>query len=187
MQAMKASREAWSARCAIVEEVYEGQVIPFQRTDAFVNATAMCKAFGRLPYDFLRLPETRRYQDALAKRLNALRENLVVTVNGGTSPGTWLHPNLAMECARWLSPDFSIWCNETIRRILAGELEAKPSFEIPSTYSGALLLAAEQARRAEIAERQNVELVKAADALVGRAGQAMPRSCYAWDTHGLPF
>lgn len=31
-----------------------------------------------------------------------------------------MHPDLALEFARWLSPDFAIWCNRTVRRIMAG-------------------------------------------------------------------
>jgi hypothetical protein len=48
--------------------------------------------------------------------------------------GTWLHPDLAIEFARWCSPKFSIWCNEQIKEILiqlkAGSSQVffRPSF-----------------------------------------------------------
>lgn len=115
----------------LVIESYEGNLIPFQPDDAFVNATEMCKAFGKRPVDFLRLPSTQAFQSALAEEFGSLCENLTVTVNGGTNPGTWLHPDLALECARWLSPKFGIWCNRVIRRILSGELDVKPAIQAP--------------------------------------------------------
>ena len=113
----------------VITESYDGAVIPFQAGDAFVNATAMCAAFGKEPYEFLRLTSTQSFVDALTEELG---ENPVVTRRGNFGvnrenpvslvQGTWLHPDLALECARWLSPKFSIWCNRVIRRILSGEV-----------------------------------------------------------------
>lgn len=104
--------------------------------EAYVNLTEMGKPFRKLPNEFLRLPETKRYIAALEASLN--RENpgsnevsncgiipqlepVLLTRTGRRNSGTWAHPDLAMEFARWLSPEFSIWCNRTIRKILLGE------------------------------------------------------------------
>ena len=35
--------------------------------------------------------------------------------NGG---GTWMHEDVALEFARWLSPRFAIWCNDRIKELL---------------------------------------------------------------------
>ncbi len=117
----------------LVTESYDGKLIPFQAGDAFVNATAMCAAFGKRPNDFLALSSTKAFQSALSEELKALPENLVTVVRGGnltaTEQGTWLHPDFALECARWLSPKFAIWCNKVIRRILSGEL-VRPAKEL---------------------------------------------------------
>jgi len=32
--------------------------------------------------------------------------------------GTWLHEDVALEFARWLSPAFAIWCNDRIKELL---------------------------------------------------------------------
>ncbi|MFW6246923.1 MAG: KilA-N domain-containing protein [bacterium] len=32
--------------------------------------------------------------------------------------GTWVHKGIALEIARWLSADFSIWCNDRIEELL---------------------------------------------------------------------
>ncbi|WP_327190602.1 KilA-N domain-containing protein [Pseudomonas libanensis] len=43
--------------------------------------------------------------------------------------GTWLHPKLAVAFARWISPDFSVWCDLHIDALLRGELNEKQQFE----------------------------------------------------------
>ena len=116
-------------------EIYRDTEIAFQSNDAFVNATDMAAAFGKRPNDFLALPSAKAYLSALTADLNQLPENLVIKNAGRHSGGTWMHPDLAMEFARWLSPEFSIWCNRVIRRILAGQSAA------PAADTGALTAA----------------------------------------------
>ena len=45
---------------------------------------------------------------------------LVRVVQGGEPElqGTWMHEDVAMEFARWLSPLFAIWCNDRIKELL---------------------------------------------------------------------
>ncbi|HSV73467.1 MAG TPA: KilA-N domain-containing protein [Chthonomonadales bacterium] len=100
-------------------EVYGQSEIAF-RGDGWVNATQMAKPFGKRPSDFLKLPTANAFIAALEKDLGASGENLHLATHGGACPGTWMHPDLALEFARWLSPEFSIWCNRTVRRILQG-------------------------------------------------------------------
>ena len=108
----------------MIIERFEGNAVAFHQGDAYVNATQMCAPFQKRPVDFLRLPSTKHFIEVLAKETGALCENLTTDSQGGnlasTQQGTWMHPDLALECARWLSPKFSIWCNRTIRRILSG-------------------------------------------------------------------
>lgn len=107
---------------SLLTEQWQGHALHFSSTDAFVNITEMCAIFGKRPNDFLALPATKRYLDALAQDTNQLPENLVIARRGQHASGTWAHPDLALECARWLSPQFSIWCNRIIRRLLSGDL-----------------------------------------------------------------
>ncbi|XHR31290.1 MAG: KilA-N domain-containing protein [Chthoniobacteraceae bacterium] len=117
----------------IVVETFESHSIPFQKGDAYVNATKMCKVFGKIPYQFLRLPGTQAYLYAFAKNRHVSEKDLIRTHKGGDSTkteaigknyqsptqGTWIHPSLALLCAQWLSPDFAIWCNDVILNLLA--------------------------------------------------------------------
>jgi hypothetical protein len=105
----------------LITEEWQGSPINFRQEDAWVNLTEMCGAFGKRPVDFLRLPSTNDYLAALAAELGLLCENLTTTDKARGRAGTWAHPDLAIECARWLSPALSIRCNRIIRRLLAGE------------------------------------------------------------------
>lgn len=107
--------------------------------EMYFNATEMAKPFGKRPVDWLRLPDTKAYIDALLEvgkshfgevADNTLSEgnsdsllegnetaitgnsgnydNLVKAKKGGKYQGTWLHTDLSIAFARWLSPVFSV-------------------------------------------------------------------------------
>lgn len=100
---------------------YNGNPITFQVGEAtMVNATEMAKPFGKRPVDWLRLLNTQEFIKKLAE-VRKSHNGFVVTVKGGndrTAQGTWLHEDVALEFARWLSPQFAIWCNDRIKEIL---------------------------------------------------------------------
>lgn len=58
---------------------------------------------------------------------------LVIVNQGGNNKmaqGTWMHEDLALIFAQWLSPDFYLWCNRRIKEILFGEIH-HPTQEVP--------------------------------------------------------
>ncbi len=99
---------------ALEVRAWEGTAIQRRRADGYVNATAMCKAGGRRWFDYVRLDRTTDYIEALAAVAgNPATENhgLIHTIQGGTPElqGTWVHPRLAVDLARWISPAFAVW------------------------------------------------------------------------------
>ncbi|PSJ79956.1 hypothetical protein C7N83_09155 [Neisseria iguanae] len=70
-------------------------------------------------------------------RNRAFKKNQLVIVKKGapaTGGGTWLHPKLAIDFARWLNPHFAVWCDEQIEKILSGqqpEIKAKKQKTLP--------------------------------------------------------
>lgn len=116
-----------------------------------VNATEMAKPFGKLPHEWLRLPSTKEFINELTNVRKSLNVDFqaVITKRGGINPnegGTWLHEDVALEFARWLSPTFAIWCNDRIKELLTkGHTELK----VPQSFAEALQLAADQARKIE--------------------------------------
>ena len=99
---------------------YKGSNISFANgKNVMVNATEMAKSFDKRPAKWLELPSTKEFLAALT----AIRKSdtaLIQTNSGGINGGggTWMHEDVALEFARWLSPAFAIWCNDRIKELL---------------------------------------------------------------------
>ena len=104
---------------------YENFPMTFETSNGkiMVNATEMAKPFGKQPYEFLRLPYTLKFIDAL-EATGKSRSLLINQING---VGTWMHEDVALEFARWLSPAFAIWCNDRIKELLKYGFTATPA------------------------------------------------------------
>ena len=83
-----------------------------------VNATEMAKAFNKRPVIWLQSKQTEDFLNELSKVRNLTLADLVQVTRGGDNPGTWMHEDVALEFARWLSPSFAIWCNDHIKELL---------------------------------------------------------------------
>ena len=109
---------------------YAGSCVSFQRSDAImINATEMCRAFGKRPAKWLELQSTIDFIDTISSVRNVDTSDLVVAKfgspqNGG---GTWMHEDVALEFARWLSPEFAIWCNDRVKELLTHGITATSS------------------------------------------------------------
>jgi len=94
-------------------EVRAWQGTPIQRraADGWVNATAMCQANGKRWTLYQANDRTQAYIHALAAEVGIPTSALVVSVKGGVPDlqGTWIHPRLAVDLARWISPAFAVW------------------------------------------------------------------------------
>jgi hypothetical protein len=104
---------------------WNGIAIQRRRADGFVNATAMCKANGKRWNNYARAGRTVEYICALARQVGAETpcaaavarnsatgiQGLIQVVQGGSPAlqGTWIHPRLAVDLARWISPSFAVW------------------------------------------------------------------------------
>lgn len=101
----------------IITKDYNGMPVDFT-DEAWFNATAVAKRFGRLPNEWLRLPDTIQYLGGLERKYGKIPHFKTSRGRGG---GTWMHPRLGVAFARWLDVDFAIWCDEQIDRLLRGE------------------------------------------------------------------
>jgi len=112
---------------------YQGQPVRFN-SDGWINATDVSKRFGKRPNDWIALPSTAQYIEALNRHLfgdtgESGNDKLIVSRRGGREQGTWLHPKLAVAFARWLDVDFAVWCDLHIDALLRGELTEKQQFD----------------------------------------------------------
>lgn len=116
--------------------VYENASISFNDGERLmVNATQMAKAFGKKPQDYLRLESTQEFINEYMVE-NLVTGNPVTVVQGGKEQGTWMHEDIALDFARWLSPKFALWCNARIKELL---ITGKTSLPEPVSEDHAIL------------------------------------------------
>lgn len=110
---------------------YNGSSITFQKGDnVMVNATEMAKPFNKRPNDFLILKSTNELTNSLSAKTGIPVTGLVIVNQGGNNQGTWMHEDLALVFAQWLSPDFYLWCNDRIKELLQyGMTATQPTLE----------------------------------------------------------
>ena len=100
------------------------------REDGFINATAICKAGGKLFSDWKRLESTNELINILENKIkNQYLEksdmgyhiSQIIDVKKGNtskfSQGSWIHPDLAVQLAQWISPSFAIQVSGWIREL----------------------------------------------------------------------
>ena len=95
----------------LVVRTWNDAPISRRDSDGFADATAMCQANGKLWGNYRQLERTTAYLAALGESLNLPADQLVITTTSGPNHlrGTWVHPRLAVDLARWLSPQFAVW------------------------------------------------------------------------------
>ena len=92
-----------------------------------INATEMAKPFGKTPKDYLRTDSAKQLIAAISNRQICLPTDIVRVVNGGSNSGTWMHEDVALDFAQWLSIDFRLWCNDKIKELMqSGSTFTKP-------------------------------------------------------------
>lgn len=100
---------------------YNGSPITFQQGDSvMVNATEMAKPFGKRTNNWLNNKQTEELI-ACVSAVTGIPATGLVQVRQGGAPeeqGTWLHEDLALVFAQWLSPQFYLWCNARVKELL---------------------------------------------------------------------
>ena len=114
---------------------WNGTAISRRTTDGFVNATAMCKANGKLWADYFRTDRATKYLEALsAKTGNPIlgSEGLVISSVGGNHSGTWIHPQVSVDLARWISPEFAVWMDDWFIQQFDGRVSQVRDTQLPA-------------------------------------------------------
>lgn len=111
---------------------YNGSDITFLsgNKEVMVNATEMAKTFGKQPSDWTKTKSAQDFVNSLSAVRKICRTDLIRALQGGNMQGTWMHEDVALEFARWLSPAFAIWCNDRIKELMRyGMTATQPTLE----------------------------------------------------------
>lgn len=89
----------------------------------------MCMANGKRWNDFWSTDRCAEYLEALSETIGKPivgAEGLVQT-REGRGGGTWVHPDVATELARWISASFSVFVNQWFREAVENQQQPAPA------------------------------------------------------------
>lgn len=113
--ALHASREAWFNATEIAE--YHGKRLDvffkMKRTQQYIQAVAKQK--GLIPCNPSDLNPTNQWE---LNPFDPAAYPDLIRARRGRYGGTWLHPDLMVCFARFISLEFEIWCDQTIKALL---------------------------------------------------------------------
>lgn len=115
-------------------------VLSYQGTEIrergeMLSLTDMWKAGGsdpsKAPAQWLRSDAAQEFVSFVADLQHANSHDDVLTVDrGGRSPGTWAHWHVGLAYAKYLSPEFHVWCNQVVRAYMEGRLGSAPANDV---------------------------------------------------------
>lgn len=108
---------------------FHGNQIAFEEINGkmMVNATQMAKTYGKKPDDWIRTQQAKDLTETLTVSLICETKDLQVVRQGGQNQGTWLHEELALIFAQWLSPEFYLACNRKLKELLTRQALILPT------------------------------------------------------------
>ena len=117
---------------ALIPHEIEETLINQRVIDGYVNATAMCKAVGKLFGDYSRLGQTQAFLAELNNVTGITVDHLVFTTVTGPNEGrgTWVHPDIAINLGQWCSPKFAVAVSQWVREWATGKVQAHLPYHI---------------------------------------------------------
>ncbi len=114
----------------LIHREANGFVIDQRSADGYINATDMCKAAGKKISHYLENRATTEFIAELSSDAGIPASNLVHTIKGGepSLQGTWVHPQVAIHLAQWLSATFAVKVSKWVHDWLSGkQIHVKPA------------------------------------------------------------
>ncbi len=104
--------------------IYDG-IVGQRASDGYFNATAMCRAAGKQWRDYARASGTKPFIDELSSVVRIPHSGLVQQIVGGQPDlqGTWVHPQVAVNLAQWLSPKFAVLVSKWVIEWSSGNIK----------------------------------------------------------------
>lgn len=107
-----------------IDRLADNEVVTQRVTDGYFNATAMCRATGKKIHDYGRLSATTAFLNELSSETGIPASGLVQSIKGGDPhlQGTWVHPQVAINLAQWLSPKFAVLVSKWVFEWMSGNI-----------------------------------------------------------------
>ncbi len=131
----------------LVSRNWNGTPISRRTTDKYVNATAMCKANDKRWSDYRESDRANKYLEALAQ-ITEIPVFDLIDSRRGNDGGTYVHPQVAIDLARWISAPFAVWMDgwflESTQQAQPAPVAAPPILGRAQEVSAIYLMMAEK-------------------------------------------
>src|SRR5437879_1064780 len=108
---------------ALISRQIDDCVISQRTADGYINATAMCKAVGKLFGHYRENQTTKEFLEERSRSIGIPIDALVYTRATGLNEerGTWVHPDVAVHLAQWCSAKFAVAVARWVREWMEGK------------------------------------------------------------------
>lgn len=107
----------------LISHKVQDSIIEQRSEDGYINATAMCKAAGKLMADYNRLSTTKAFLEELSADMGIPISQLIQVLRPGGDglQGTWVHPQVSIHLAQWLSAKFAVQVSKWVHDWMSGK------------------------------------------------------------------
>ena len=118
----------------LISRSYNGTPIARRTSDGYVNATAMCKANDKRWGNYFQTDRATQYLEALSGSTGIPAHQLFETFETGPNEGrgTWVHPQVAVDLARWISAPFAVWMDGWFLEEVNGRVSQVRDTQLPA-------------------------------------------------------
>ena len=105
--------------------------LEYREEDGYINITNLCKAGGKLFADWSRLKRTDSFKQVLSTAMGIPISELIKVGSGSKYENdiknqTWSHPQVAINIAQWISPEFDVLVSKWVYEImLTGKVDIR--------------------------------------------------------------
>jgi hypothetical protein len=100
-------------------ELGNGYTIEHRDEDGFINVTNLCKAGGKQFKHWKSIEKTKGFLRVLSSSVGHPTDELIKYNTGGNSErATWAHPQVAINIAQWISPNFDVKVSSWVYEVM---------------------------------------------------------------------
>jgi len=117
----------------LITHQFEASVIEQRSGDGYINATQLCTVAKKAWHNYKMLETTGHFLRALSAKTKisqaALTEQTFAT--NGSIVDVWVHPQVALHLAQWLSAEFAVQVTEWIQEWMSGKRSGGRGGQLP--------------------------------------------------------
>ena len=108
-------------------KIKDNYQLEYRDNDGFINITNLCKAGGKQFKHWNSIEKTKRFLDVLSATVKIHTVELLKQEQGGNGERhNWAHPQVAINIAQWISPEFDVLVSKWVYEImLTGKIDIR--------------------------------------------------------------